>query len=881
MRSRWLALMLLSCGPEATSPPPPVPTAVTAVNPPKFRLPTAVRPRRYDLDLTVDPNAPGHRGNVGIDLDVKTATDVIWLNATDLVIEKAALVREGKSTAVRVVPGGDDFVGFVMPAPVSGAARLEVSFTGKIDPEKAQGIYSQAESDGSKYVYTFFESTDARRAFPCFDEPEYKVPWALTLHVKNEHVARANSAIVSEKPEASGMKAVRFEETKPLPSYLVAFVVGPFDVLDAPDADSHAKPIHFIVPKGRAAEARYGIATTQKLVGFLETWFDVAYPYGKLDVAVVPRYWGTMEHPGIVAVGQPISLIKEETTSRKQFFAEIAGHELGHYWFGDYVTMKWWDDTWLNESLTAWIDMKVTNSIDPSWHYDRKRLVRAQSAMDVDSLPSAKRVRQPVLTKDDIETAFDAELTYFKGGAIMGMLDAWLGPARVQSAIRAYVKAHAWGNATADDLFASFDGTLGPQPAAVMKSFVEQPGLPLVHVEIACNGDNRTAVISQKRLVPQGMTLPSQTWKLPVCLRYGGATGAAARTCAFVDSDSTRVPLEGTTCPTWVMPNDDASGYYRVDYSKATLDTLLGTKGALRPNELVSVTSDANALVRIGTLGIDDAMRTLPSAFASGDSYAMGAAGPLVSLANRMAEGPQREKLAAFLRKTLGARAHALGWAPKAGESADDERLRERVLGLWAIRGRDPQTYREARGWADKWIADRKALAPEIAGIALHAGARTNDPKFFDAVLAEARRASRSEKSKLYSALGSFTAPELVERVQRLVLGHEDEILDVIVALETQLGDPDLHHISAKFFAANWDTLVSRLREDEVMWRLGDLTYPCDDAEADALKKLFGPLAEKIAGASRKLDRSVEQIHLCATLAKTNRAKLGTFLDKN
>src|SRR5262249_35792874 len=270
--------------------------------------------------------------------------------------------------------------------------------------EKSRGVYSEKEGEQA-YAYTFFEAIDARRAFPCFDEPSYKIPWKLTFHVKQEHVALGNAAVVKEVPEADGMKRVELAESKPLPSYLVAFVVGPFEVIDGGVAGRVKTPIRFVIPKGRSGELGWAKQVTPRVVAALEDYFDMDYPYGKLDVAVVPRFWGTMEHPGIVAMGQPLTLIRkdEDTRERRERYADILAHELSHYWFGDLVTLAWWDDTWLNEALGEWLDPIITDAVEPGWHYlDDERLDRAGWGMGADE-QATHAIRQPVDTRQAIE----------------------------------------------------------------------------------------------------------------------------------------------------------------------------------------------------------------------------------------------------------------------------------------------------------------------------------------------------------------------------------------------------------------------------------------------------------------------------------------------
>ncbi|MEP7122237.1 MAG: M1 family metallopeptidase, partial [Byssovorax sp.] len=359
-----VAALLVSCAaaPPDThgsramaTPPPPVVVASPPPEPPKLRLPDVAYPVRYEAELTLDPAKPTFGGVLSIHLAARRATRVVWLNAEQLTIHGATFTQGGKSAPAVAIPSEAPFVGFALPSELSPEQPgvLRIDYEGQIDEERHQGIYEVSEGNGSddRYVYSLFEPLDARRAFPCFDEPGYKVPWKLSIHVRKGHSAFSNAEAVGEVDEGA-MKKISFAETPPLPSYLVAFMVGPFDVVDAGTVGQEKKRLRFLVPRGRGAETRYAAQVTPPIIAQLEAYFGMPYPYSKLDVAVVPRYEGTMEHPGIVAIGQPLALIKpdEEGLSRKQDYANTAAHELAHYWFGDYVTMKWWDDTWLNES---------------------------------------------------------------------------------------------------------------------------------------------------------------------------------------------------------------------------------------------------------------------------------------------------------------------------------------------------------------------------------------------------------------------------------------------------------------------------------------------------------------------------------------------------
>ncbi|HZX42043.1 MAG TPA: M1 family metallopeptidase, partial [Myxococcaceae bacterium] len=406
--------------PSPSSPSFPVP-----VPPPALRLPTDVRPTAERISLRLDPRAESFSGTVRIQLAVSAEVPAFWLHAQNLSIRRASLVRDGSEQPVRTAVAAPDLLAIVPPAPLkAGAAELVLEYQGPLDSERSRGLYKVAEG-GAPYLYTFFEPVDARRAFPCFDEPSFKIPWELEIAVPPGNGAFANTAEAGRQTSPDGWSTVRFERSRPLPSYLVAFAAGPFDVVPGAPAGHHRTPLRFILPQGHRAELAYAQSILPRIIALLEDATDVPYPYGKLDILVVPRFWGTMEHPGLVALGQPLMLFHSgiEALARQQKGANIAIHELAHYWYGDLVTTAWWDDTWLNESFGSWLDGKVTEEFEPAWRWRRHTLYAREQALEADALPSAKRIRQPVRTREDIEASFDGALTYAKGRTVIGMFE--------------------------------------------------------------------------------------------------------------------------------------------------------------------------------------------------------------------------------------------------------------------------------------------------------------------------------------------------------------------------------------------------------------------------------------------------------------------------
>ncbi len=859
--------------------------AETLSTPPAFRLPAGVRPTHYGLDLKIVPAEPTFSGSVTIDLQVDAPTSLVWLNASALSLSGGELRAGGKAQAATVVPGGTDYVGLRVPHPIGkGPAQLFVRFSGKLDTERSRGLYrvSEGPGDDDAYAYTFFEPIDARRAFPCFDEPSFKVPWQLTLHVKQHHVALANAKVAAERSEPGGMKSVIMEVSKPLPSYLVALVVGPFDLIDGGRAGRGQTPIRFIVPRGRGGETGYARAVTPRIIEQLEKFFAIPYPYEKLDVAVVPRYWGTMEHPGIVAIGQPLALIKpeEEGLHRQQAYANTAIHELAHYWFGDYVTCRFWNDVWLNESLGSWADGKLTDALEPGWKYTLGRdVVQIQQAMAADGEPTVQAIRLPVKTNDDIQNSFDGQITYVKGMAVLHMVEHWVGEAKFLDAIRKYLETYAWGNADADDFLAVLRTELGPPAAAVMQSFITQPGVPIVSAALRCEGNSARVTLTQKRFFAAGDSPSAQSWQLPVCMKWDGG-----RACALLDAPSKEMTLPA--CPRWLLLNEDGAGYYHSRLDAPTLAVLRPQFAtALTPRERAQLAADVAAESAQGTLGLGAALDLLPSLLADPDLrvYQHGV-NLLWALHPRELGG---EQLAAFGRavaKLLGPRARTVGWAPGKDEDPEMTNVRPMLLAMMARFAHDPAVQAQARSRAADWLTDHKKVAPDMVTTALHLSAQNGGAQYFDKLLTAARTTTdRRERTLLLSALGSFVEPTLHQRALTLIVGQEFDLRDSIGIVYRALFTPGRETREAAwiFLQRHFDTISARMRDDESLPLFRSLPESfCDAAHRRQIETFLTPRAKQHAGAAQALADGLAAARTCEAALARNRDAITAFLSR-
>jgi cytosol alanyl aminopeptidase len=860
--------------------------AAATPEPPVLRLPGETVPKGARLDLTIRPSDPAYTGEAAFEVELKESLDLIWINARGLTISKASVTTAGQERTARVVPGGDEFQGLALDAPVGpGAAILRLSFSGTAAENDTRGLFRQKDGE-SWYVYSQFEPVDARRAFPCFDEPSFKHPWTLTLHVPKGDVAVSNTAQSGEKDEAGGMKAVSFETTKPLPSYLVALGVGPFDVVDAGKVGP--TPLRVIVPKGKAGQARLAIETIGPLLNILQDYFGIPYPYGKLDSVAIPRTvgFGAMENPGLITYSSSLILARpeDEGIGFRRDLASVAAHEMAHQWFGDLVTMAFWDDVWLNESFASWMGDKTLSRFRPDWHTLADRVGKRNSAMGADSLVTARKIRQPITSKDDIANAFDG-ITYAKGQSVLNMFEAWMGPAAFQKGVRSYLKAHADGNATAHDFLAALGAEGHPEVSAAFSTFLDQPGVPEVSISLACaSGKPAVLSLAQKRLLPLGSSAAvAETWQVPFCVRYGQG-GSQARECRLVTSARAELPLgQAEGCPAWVLANDGAVGYYRASYQGDLLKKLLqAAPKHLDAAEKLGVISDTNALASAGEIPPGEALGLIPALAAEDDRH-------IVNALADVAEGVKQRGLAEelfpafgrFVAKTFGARARSLGLSPKPGEAEDVRILRASMTRLVAIEGKDPDLRRKALALSRQWLKDRTALGPDMRETVLAIAADAGDAPLFDGYLAAARKEEdRRTKTQILEVLGIFKDPALQERAFRVALAPEFDARDTGGIFWAALSDVRSRQAAWDFLKGHWDELIARLPEQSRTYLPFMASSFCDDAHRIDAEAFLTSRLKGVEGAPRNLAQTLERIRVCTAIRTAHAPGLKEFLSR-
>jgi cytosol alanyl aminopeptidase len=840
---------------------------------PTLRLPDSVAPASYAVQLKLDPAQPTFSGSISIRVNVKSAADTIWLNANHINVEEAWFETGGTKLTAKAETHGDDFLALHFPSPVAaGTGEIHIRYTGAVRQQDSSAIFHMTDN-GNHYLFTQFEQIDARAAFPCFDEPGYKVPWQLTLDVPQSDTAVSNTPVQHEETHA-GRTIFSFAETKPLPSYLIAFGVGPFDYVPAGKAGKRGIPVRIITPKGHANEAKYAAEITATLLTQLEDYFGIPYPYDKSDQLSVPVTFGfgAMENAGLVTYGQTIILAdpQRDTLRRQREYASVAAHELAHQWFGDLVTMAWWNDIWLNEAFASWMEQKLIAEWKPEWQTRVEDVDSKLQAEDNDSLISARKIRQEIKSKDDISNAFDS-ITYNKGAAVIGMFESWMGPQEFRKGVHAYLEQYAFKNAGAPEFLDAVSSASKKNISQPFETFLNQAGVPLLSVTLRCS---QTPVLhlEQKRYLPLGSKgSASELWDVPVCVRYGTGDKGASE-CTLMSEPSMDWKLtSGNGCPAWVEANDNAGGYYRVNYEHGLLSALADGDVTQRLNapERVDFMGNAAALAKGGVLAAGDSL-ALVGTFHDDPEHDVVQNAAELALEPRMhlVPGDLEPNYRRFLLKNFQARAHQLGWSPKSGEGDDARLLRTTLVRQVATYAGDQELANEGRQLADKWLDDHKAVDASMVTSVLGTAAYYGDKALLDRFLAELKKTEdRQERARMLDAMGRFRDPAAIQAGMQAVLSGQIPFMEGTGLLFAGQTDERTRKVAFEFMKTHFDEIAHKRPtgggfDGGAMFPYVGASF-CDAQSKAELQSFFAPRIDQFTGAPRILQQVLESIDVC------------------
>jgi len=532
--------------------------------PPIFLLPDDVTPKKHIVDLKIDPAKPTFEGTVRIEVELRRPVSVIWVNAKDLTPMESSVEASGHVYPARATAVGGEFIGLELESPVGpGLVTLSIRYQGRLDEKSLSGPYRRKVAD-DWYVFTTFTPIEARRAFPGFDEPRFKTPWELTVHVPRDQKAFANTRALRETDEPNGMKAVQFAPTQPLPAEIVAFAVGPFDIFEEPTSnqkrDGRATAVRMITTKGQSAGGEAAAAIAVDVLPRLETYTGVPYAFGKLDELALPEgTYGAVENPGLITYLARRLLVPPhtETTEKTSAIRALEAHEIAHQWFGDLVTQATWDDVWLSEGFATWLSAKIVDESETKARQRLSAVAAREKIMAVDAGPRTRPVRLAMNNREEMRDVYNL-IVYEKGAAILWMVEGWLGADQMRASLHAYLEQHRFGNATTAELAAALRESAHVDPTPVLHAFLDQPGVPTIHGNVRCETDAAPRIEIEQ-------TNPAHRWSIPVCWKAGGLFRSG---CTLLDGARKEFALpQGASCPAWIFWNAGGTGYYRTAWT--------------------------------------------------------------------------------------------------------------------------------------------------------------------------------------------------------------------------------------------------------------------------------------------------------------------------
>ncbi len=834
-----------------------------------YRLPKNVTPKRYEIRLTPDLKAFTFQGEVRIAVIVNETTDDIVLNVLELEIDSAAAERAGKSMAAKaeLEPAKERAHLRFSEKLAPGEWTLKIEFRGILN-DKLHGFYRSQYQDASGGIHTVattqFESTDARRAFPCWDEPELKASYKVTLVVDEPLAAISNGGKESERKLAGGKKEVVFKETIPMSTYLVAFIIGEFEATAPVDAGTPLRIVH--VP-GKESLTSWAKRIGAFSLKYFADYYGLKYPGDKLDLIAIPDFAsGAMENLGAITFRETALLADEKTASRAELerVADVVSHENAHMWFGDLVTMRWWNGIWLNEAFATFMEMLAVHAWKPDWKRWESFSVSRAAAMSIDGLRSTRPIEFTVHSPEDCRAMFDI-LTYEKGAAVLRMLEQFLGAEVFRDGIRLYLKKHQFNNTETSDLWDALEAASREPVRKMMDSWIFQPGFPIV--DASPSADGRGLRLSQRRF----FYLPEdndQLWHVPVMVRAKTDRGVSTHKLLLTTRETT-LDLPGKL--EWALLNEGGHGFYRVHYAPDLLASITKNLGALGSIERFGLVNDTWAATVAGLGPLGEFLNMARLFTGETDINVWRALIGAFAYLDMIASDADRPALAAALRAIVGPAAARLGWEPKSGESELERQLRGTIIGALGTLGDDPDVQKRARDLYARFeddpdSADRD-LMPALVNILAHSGDAARYDEFKRKF--KSPRTPQEEQRYLFSLAG-FRDRTLLNRTMAMTLDGEVRTQNSPYLMHSLLLNNLFRYEAWDYVRAHWPEMIQKY-PDNALPRMCEAVVALLDRE-DEVRKFFAEHRVRLGG--KIIDQHLERLSVAVGFRRREGAKL-------
>jgi aminopeptidase N/puromycin-sensitive aminopeptidase len=841
------------------------------------RLPKTVLPEHYTLALTPDLKAATFAGDETIDVTLLAPSKTITLNAIEIAFKsvKATGGTGMAQTATVSLDPDKEQATFTFPAELpAGKVKLAVAYTGILNNE-LRGFYL-SKTDKRNYAVTQFESTDARRAFPSFDEPAFKATFDISLTVDAGDTVISNTNVIADKPAGAGLHTMSFATTPKMSTYLVAFLVGDFKCVSG---ESDGTPIRACATPGQEQKGKFAVEAAEYILHYYNDYFGIKYPMPKLDMIAIPDFEaGAMENFGAITYRETDLLIDEKTASlnQKKNVAVVVAHEMAHQWFGDMVTMQWWDNIWLNEGFATWMETKSVASWHPEWHYSQDEATTLEDTLNLDSQPTTHAIRATADTPSEINEMFDG-ISYGKGGAVLAMVENYLGAETFRQGVHNYLAAHLYGNATAEDFWGAQTANSHKPVDKIMESFVAQPGVPLITI----TGDGKTTVrAAQSRFFltpgvkptatnPEAVT--AQSWTIPICFK-----GATQDSCELLGQGTPAQPLKAPAAP-FLFADGGGKGYYRTLYPKAVYKGIIAhAESSLTPEERISLLGNEWAMMRSGHGAVGEyldlvaALHTDPNAIVLEEALSK-----MGTINDRVATEAERRQLHGWVRSEFSPAYRALG-ASLADESQDKKQMRALLFGVLGSAG-DPAVLAEAKTLAMSYVKDPSSVDPSLAQVALAVAASHGDVALYDDLLALSEKTSDPDiKTSALFLTASFKDPALVKRTLDSVADGKVRNQDSWILLASLLNHRETREQAWSYIQQNWTKISAQFTTSSGTRVVAATGSFCSAEKRDEVLSFFA--THKVMASERTLKQAADSISACVQLHQEQEPNLKQWL---
>ena len=841
------------------------------------RLPQAVIPAHYKLSLDPGIEEKKFAGEETIDVQVHSPVNEIVLNSLDLEISVAEVTASAKTQKANVVYNKpDEMIRLQVPESIAaGPAQIHLQFAGKLT-EGLRGLYL-SKSSRREYAVTQFEGTYARMMFPCFDEPGFKATFDLTVSADKGDTAISNGRIVQDEPISGNRHQISFSTSPKMSTYLVALAIGDWECLSRTLDDI---PIRVCAIPEKKDYGAFALDVAAHSIQFYDQWYGIKYPFGKLDMVAIPDYeWGGMENTASIFYRDTALLLDEKHASvfRKRGQAVTIAHEIAHQWFGDLVTAAWWDDIWLNEGFATWMARKPIEAWHPEWNLEDDAAAEAQQIIGVDSLRGARAIHGNPSTPSQIKEMFDG-ITYEKGGAVLRMLESYVGPEIFRKGVNVYLAAHANGNATAADFWQAEAQTSGKPIDQIMPTFVLQAGVPVLSVSTSCTNHAERLEFAQQRffLSPKTERPANGRWQIPVCSK---TSMSAEGSCTLI-TESQQIESLGA-CADWIFANRDAKGYYRVAYPSHDLKTIASAaEQKLNAPERIALVEDAWAMTRAGKSSVTDFLDLAPSLRAEQNRHVVDAISNHLDYIDEAlvpAQDRQR-KYEAFVLAQFAMPAQRLGWESRDTDTDEQKALRASLLEILGTAG-DASAIAASRRLVDQYMRDPSSVDGTLIGNAFTVAVENGDQALYDRFQKTLNDSRSSDEYYHYLyALAAFRQPEFVSGTLALIDQGKIRQQDYPRFFGALLANPATRDAAWKYLKDHWDNLAQKVTSFGGAGAVSALGNACTVGMRDDVKQFFA--SHPAPGAERAVRQSLERIDDCIEFKRQQEPNLQQWLAK-